>query len=61
MLFNSVEFLFFFLPLTLLLYHLLRHHVSVQSALFLLIIASLFFLCLVATSLFNFTGSVCSH
>ncbi|MBZ9611739.1 MBOAT family O-acyltransferase [Rheinheimera maricola] len=43
MLFNSVEFLFFFLPLTLLLYHLLRHHVSVQSALFLLIIASLFF------------------
>jgi alginate O-acetyltransferase complex protein AlgI len=43
MLFNSVEFLFFFLPLTLLLYHILRRHVSLHSALFLLIISSLFF------------------
>lgn len=43
MLFNSVEFLFFFLPITLVLYHLLRTRVSLQSALFLLICASLFF------------------
>lgn len=43
MLFNSVEFLFLFLPITLALYHLLRRHASLNSAFFLLIVASLFF------------------
>lgn len=43
MLFNSAEFLFVFLPVTLILFHLARSYLSVKSALFVLIIASLFF------------------
>lgn len=43
MLFNSVEFLFVFLPFTLFCYHFLRCKVSWQSAIYLLIFASLFF------------------
>ncbi|MGP9801190.1 MBOAT family O-acyltransferase [Rheinheimera sp. NSM] len=63
MLFNSIEFLFFFLPLTLLLFHYFRTSVSTHSAIFVLIIASLFFyawwqplylLLLAASVLFNF-------
>lgn len=63
MLFNSIEFLFFFLPLTLVLFHFFSRKVSAQSAVFLLIVASLFFyawwqpvylLLLGASVLFNF-------
>ncbi|GGW62768.1 MBOAT family O-acyltransferase [Alishewanella tabrizica] len=43
MLFNSVEFLFLFLPITLVLFHFLRVRISSQSALYLLICSSLFF------------------
>lgn len=43
MLFNSVEFLVFFLPLTLFFYHYLRHRVSWRSAIYFLIFSSLFF------------------
>ena len=43
MLFNSAEFLFVFLPLTLLLFHWCRSRVSLHSALLVLITASLLF------------------
>lgn len=43
MLFNSAEFLFIFLPLTLLLFQWCRSRVSLHSALLVLITASLFF------------------
>lgn len=43
MLFNSAEFLFLFLPLVLLSFHLAQRYLSVMAALRILVIASLFF------------------
>lgn len=61
MLFNSFEFMFLFFPLTVLLYFLAVRFVGQEFGLGLLVVASLFFLCLVESCLYYFHSVLNCH